>query len=90
MRRSAPHPGWERLAHLLFPVHFFKCRDCGHRDRRLGDLGRDLPPSGEMEHRGRPLEKRDVRALQLRKRRQLATVAIATALGTALGMLLGG
>lgn len=85
VRRSAPRSAAERLVRAVTPLHRFRCRDCAHRGWHLGAIpsrrhrDRELPA-------GRPLERRDIEAKQLKRKRLVSSVLVAVALGAAAGV----
>lgn len=86
MRRSAPHSPGERFVRAVSPVHFFRCRSCGHRGWHLGRVGpRRRRHSSQLP--ARPVEKRDLEALRTRRARTLLALAVAIGLGAATGVV---
>jgi hypothetical protein len=86
-----PRSAFERLVHKLTPYHYFLCRACEFRGKRLGPIPvflasrRDQTPLPS-----RPVEHRDREAVRRRFRQALVSVLIATALGAASGVYLHG
>ncbi len=82
---------WEKGVRLLTPFHYYRCRKCGFRGKRVGRV----PSSGHRHEDpsqtpGRPLERRDLEEVFERRKRLLWTVLFAVALGAAAGKYIHG
>lgn len=88
LRRSAPRGLGERVLRSLSPVHFYRCRVCGHRGWHLGTIGRVHREKRPAEVPGRPVEKRDLEARRAKRARAVVAVAAAVGLGVAAGFLI--
>ena len=79
VRRSAPHSVGERLLRAFSPLHFYRCRDCGHRGVHMGALER----AGAG---GRRLESRDIEDMRARRLRAMVLMILAAAVGAIAGL----
>ncbi len=87
LRRSAPRGLAERLVRWLSPVHFYRCRTCGHRGWHLGVIGRARRRRRAEPVPGRLVERRDVEARRARTIRVAIALAVALGLGAASGLV---
>lgn len=86
VRRSLPQDGWERFVRSVTPIHYFRCRECNHRDSHWGPIAWPEQES-PVEVPARPLEERDRTAIAVQRRRVILLLCIAIGSGVITGYM---
>jgi hypothetical protein len=83
LRGSRPHGLLERLDRRYRGTRYHVCKDCGARGTHLGR--RHASSRARTDAKGRPRERRDLRATRLLATRRTGAVILAIALGAWFG-----
>jgi hypothetical protein len=82
LRRAHTPLGWGRLLRRFTPFRRYACGSCGYHGWTPARLGSTPPPENPSPvATGRPVESRDRRRINARRRRALRGVLFAVALG---------